>query len=172
MAKRKRKPGGGSKLKPIKDYRSDEYIPYIFKAEVGILEAWKMVPDLRDGDVRQALRNLIKAMKRTDQLPPELTGSPEKSTQSLLERRILDQLSDIFQEETALSVEDTIGVLTEVNHSVGAWNRGMLGQEYLKYIDGFLGDVGVEVRQLTDEEAQHLELPLSSDSIEGDYNEI
>ena len=39
MAKRKRKPGGGSKLKPIKDYRSDEYIPYIFKAEAGILEA-------------------------------------------------------------------------------------------------------------------------------------
>lgn len=172
MAKRKRKPGGGSKLKPVKDYRSDKYTPYIFKAEVGILEAWKMEPDLRDGDVRQTLRNLIRTMKRTNQLPPELTGSTEKSAQTLLEWRILDQLSGTFQEDAPLDVEDTIGILTVVNHSVGAWNRGMRGQEYLKYIDGFLGDTGVEVRQLTDEEAQQLGLPLSSDSIEGEYDEI
>jgi len=172
MAKRKRKPGGGSKLKPVKDYRSDKYIPYIFKVEVGILEAWKMEPDLRDGDVRQALRNFIKTIKHTNKLPPELIGSEEKSAQTILEWRILDQLSGIFQEETPLSVEDTIGILNEVNRSVGAWNRGMRGQEYLKYIDGFLGDTGVEVRQLTDEEAQQLGLPLSSDSIEGEYDEI
>ena len=172
MAKRKRKPGGGSKLKPVKDYRSDKYTPYIFKVEIGILEAWKMEPDLRDGDVREALRNLIKTMKRTDQLPPELTGSLEKSAQTLLEWRILDQLSGMFQEEGPLDVEDTIGILTIVNHSVGVWNRGMRGQEYLKYIDGFLGGAGVEVRQLTDEEAQQLGLPLSSDSIEGEYDEI
>ena len=172
MAKRKRKPGGGSKLHPIKDYRSEKYISYIFKTEVGILEAWKMEPDLRDGDVRNALRDLIKTMKRTNQLPPELTAGVEKSANSPLEWRILDRLSGIFQEEAPLTVEETIGVLTEVNHSVGVWNRGMRGQGYLKYIDDFLGGTGVEVRQLTDEEAQQLGLPLSSDSIEGEYNEI
>ena len=172
MAKRKRKPGGGSKLKSVTDYRSHKYIPYIFKVEVGILEAWKMEPDLRDGDVRQLLRNLIKTMKRTNQLPPELTGGEEKSAKSLLEWRILDQLSGIFQEEEPLSAEDTIGVLTEVNHSVGAWNQGMRGQGYLKYIDDFLGGTGVEVRQLTDEEAQQLGLPLTSELNEGEYDEI
>ncbi len=60
MAKRKRRPGHGSKLRPVKDYRDDEYVPYIFKAESGILQAWTLKPDLRDGDVRQALRGLIK----------------------------------------------------------------------------------------------------------------
>ncbi len=172
MAKRKRKPGGGSKLKPIKDYRDAEYVPYIFKTETGILEAWKLQPDLQDGDVRQTLRNLIKTMKSTGQLPPELTNSQDKSAQTLLEWRILDQLSNTFQEEGPLSVEDTIGVLSQVNYSVGAWNRGMRNQEYLKYIDDFLGGAGVEVRKLTNEEAQQLGLPLSSDLIEGEYNEI
>jgi len=139
MAKRKRKPGGGSKLRPIKDYRDAEYVPCIFKTETGILESWKMEPDLRDGDVRQALRNIVKTIRHTGQLPPELTDSQEKSAQSLLEWRILDQLSNTFQEQGPLNVEDTIGVLSQVNYSAGTWNRGMRNQEYLKYIDGFLG---------------------------------
>jgi hypothetical protein len=55
-------------------------------------------------------------------------------------------------------VEDTVGILTVINNSVGAWNRGMRGQEYLKYIKDFLGRGGVQVWQLSDEEVENLEL--------------
>ena len=72
MAKRKRNRGSGSKLRPIKDYRDDEYIPYIFKTETGILQAWTIETKLTDGDVRQALRGLIKQISETDELPAAL----------------------------------------------------------------------------------------------------
>lgn len=180
MAKRKRRRGSGSKLRPIKDYRDDQYVPYIAQAETGILEAWTIDPDLRDGNVREALRALMRTMKKSGALLPELTeAEPEqKSATSLLEWRIIDGLRRGFEQYGPLDVDDTIGILSVINNSVGAWNRGMMGQEYLKYIKNFLGGMGVEVRQLTDEESLELGLPLTSelndddDSIEGDYREI
>lgn len=160
MAKRKRRPNErhGSKLRLAKDYRSDEYVTYIFRAETGILEAWTMKPDLRDGDVRDALRELMRTMKRTHELPALLTENTEEPPPdtSLLEWRILDNLRQIFDENGPLDVEDTIGILTVINNSVGAWNRGMRGQEYLKYIRDFLGGMGVQVQQISEEEAQEL----------------
>lgn len=178
MAKRKRQPGDGPKLRPIKDYHDDEYVPYIFKTETGIQEAWAIEPDLRDGDVRQALRSLMKTMQRTGQLPPTLTGSEAKSTPTLLEWCILSHLSEAFESHGPLTVEDTIGVLGVVNGSVGAMNLGMMGQNYLNYAKGFVGRLGFSVQQLSEDEAEELGLSLSSDldddddSIEGDYHEI
>lgn len=171
MAKRKRSPGSGPKLHPVKEYRSDQYTPYIFKAETGILQAWTIEPDLRDGDVRETLRGLISSIKKTGELPEALTQGVEGSTdsdeevevapaaiKSLIEYFILINLRDAFQKNGILSAEDTVGILTVINNSVGTWNRGMRGQEYLKYIKDFLGDLGVEVRQLSDEEVETLGL--------------
>jgi hypothetical protein len=97
----------------------------------------------------------------------------------MLEWRILGQLKLAFEKHGPLPVEDVIGILREVNSSVGTWNRGMRGQEYLKYIKDFLGGMGIEVRQLTPEEADQMEVHLSEDddildddTIEGDYREI
>ena len=59
MAKRKRKRGGGSKLRLMKDYRDDQYIPYIQEAETGIVQVWRDEPDLTDGDVRGALEEYL-----------------------------------------------------------------------------------------------------------------
>lgn len=179
MAKRKRRPGRGSKLRPIKDYRDDQYVPYIARAETGILQAWSIDPDLRDGDVREALRHLMRPMKQSGQLPqaltPEALDAPSKKaveTESLLEFLILENLQAAFREFGPLNAEDTIGILTVINNSVGAWNRGMRGQEYLKYIEDFLGGIGVEVRQLTDEEVKLLGLDQAPDLIKGESDEI
>jgi hypothetical protein len=171
MAKRKRKPGGGSKLHPVKEYRDDEYVPYIMSVETGILQAWAVNPDLRDGDVREALRGLMSPMKKTGQLPEQLTRPSESATtppetaetatyrgDGLLQAMMMLNLRQAFKEHGPLNTEDTLGILTVVNNSVGTWNRGMRGQEYLKYIKDFLGGLGSEVRVLSDEEVKRLGL--------------
>jgi hypothetical protein len=172
MAKRKRKPaeGGGPKLRAFKDYRDDQYVFYIFQVEAGILEAWTIEPDLRDGDVREALRGLIRTMKRTGELPPALwSETPEETSEetseapNLLEWRLLSNLRQAFEKHGPLDVADTIGILTVINNSVGAWNRGMRGQEYLKYIREFLGGMGVTVREISETEAKTMLLEPAED---------
>jgi hypothetical protein len=166
MAKRKRRPGRGSKLRPAKDYRDDAYVPYIFKAESGILQAWTVEPDLRDGDVRQALRSLIKI---SDQISGILTEEDEGSKESigkilsdnrhaLIKWLIITNLQDAVQEQGPLTAEDLAGILKVINNSVGTWNRGMRGQEYLKYIKDFLGGARVRVPQFSADEMKMLGL--------------
>lgn len=160
MAKRKRKPGRGSKLRPIKDYRSDEYLPYIFKAETGILKAWGIEPDMTDGNVRQALRELISQLKESSTLPRPLTADvtsepvriEAERIEDLIQNFILYHLRQAFEAQGPLSIEDLIGVLKTINHSIGAWNVGMNQQGYLNYLEGFLGKMGVTTtRQIFDE---------------------
>jgi hypothetical protein len=159
MAKRKVRSGGGFKLRLEKDYRSDEYIPYIFRVESGILEAWTIEPDLRDGDVREILRKLISSIKKTGVLPEELSGeSSGDQTKTFLEVFILNRLSEAFDEYGPLNAEDVTGILSAINHSVGSWNRGLHGQEYLKYIKDFLGGMGVAPHRLSEEEVKVLGL--------------
>ncbi len=161
MAKRKRKPGRGSKLRPVKDYHSDKYIPYIFKAETGILQAWGIEPDIRDGDVRQALRGLIAQLRESDSLPEILTTDEVsrpievefEQVEELIQKLILSFLREAFEEQGPLPAEDLIGVFKAINHSIGAWNIGMNQQGYLKYLEGFLGRMGVSKPREISEEA-------------------
>ena len=166
MAKRKRKSEGGSKFQPIRDYQADEYIPYIFKAETGILQAWTINPKITDGDARQALRGLIKQIGAANTLPEDLTNIADERTlnvkaddpEELLATLILDGLRLAFREHGPLTAEDVVGVLKTINHSVGTWNIGMRQQGYLKYLQGFLGQMGVKPRLLTAAEVKRLGL--------------
>ncbi len=183
MAKRKRRAGGGSKLRPIKNYQDDEYVFYIQQIETGILLAWAVNEDLRDGDVRQTLRGLI---KQADKIAADLTTSSQEeaveevqklkvdnsSKNALLGTFIINNLGTAYQKFGPLKGEDLAGVLRVVNHSIGAWNRGMRGQEYLKYIRGFLGQMGVAPRLLSEEEVENLEFSRPENVVEGDYDEI
>ncbi|MBN1993934.1 MAG: hypothetical protein JW953_14640 [Anaerolineae bacterium] len=181
MAKRKRKSGEGSKLHPIKDYRNDEYVPYIFKAETGILQAWAIESDIRDGDVRQALRGLISSLEKTGEMPkilaqkietpPESIEVQGDSPETILKSFILNNLALAFTEHGPLAAKDLAGVLRVINGSVGTWNTGMHRQGYLNYIKGFLGGMGVGARRLTPEEVEALGLEKSKDAIEGEDDE-
>lgn len=186
MAKRKNRPGTGSKVRAPKDYRDDQYLPYIFKAEAGILETWAMEPDLRDGEVREVLRSIMSPIKKSGQLPPELTGesvsestSTVKLTRSshvIMRNLILTHLRGAFDQHGPLDAQDTLGILTVMNNSVGAMNMGMLGQEYLKFLKGFMSGMGFNVRQLTEQEVETMELyrltDPSDEPIEGEYREL
>ncbi len=187
MAKRKRRPGGGLKLRRIKDYRDPEYTFYIMAAETGILQAWAIDSNLRDGDVRKALRSMIKQASQWVEIlsQPGETAEEQRQTMldnsnhGLLQSMITMNLRDSFKKHGPLNAEDFIGILKVVNSSVGTWNRGMRGQEYLKYVRGFLGGIGVGARILTEEEVEALGLPTGPDdldyddgTVEGDYHEI
>jgi hypothetical protein len=167
MAKRKRKPGSrkGFTLRPIKDYRSDEYIPYVMKAEIGILQASTIDSDLTDGDVRKALESLTAQLKKPDailKLLPDQSGEvPETSREAeadLIQSLILTNLRAAFDESGPLEAEDMIGILKVINVSVGKWNVGLHKRGYLDYIEDFLGGMGVNVRQLSQDEVKKLGL--------------
>lgn len=172
MAKRKRKAGesaSGPKLKPMKDYREDQYIPYLHGAETGIVKVWRDIPDLTDGDVRQALRALIKTLERWEVANDAVVTLSEDG--NLLAFDVSDKIGHLqagiiaglkrsFKHNEPLIKEDVIGVLKQINYSVGNMNMGLRLQNYLHYIadflnaahgndPGFWADMGDQIKRLS-----------------------
>jgi hypothetical protein len=167
MAKRKRKPGRGKgfKLRLDKDYRSDQYIPYIMNVETGILEAATIDPGLTDGDVKQTIESLISRLKEPETLPQLLPGEstdtptlPPEGEGSYVQALIMMNLQRAFNENGPLEVEDVIGILKVINHSLSKWNIGLHKRGYLDYLQDFLGEVGVNVQKLSLPEVKALDL--------------
>ncbi|OQY48063.1 MAG: hypothetical protein B6242_03465 [Anaerolineaceae bacterium 4572_78] len=157
MAKRKRKKCQGSKIQQVKDYQVDEYVPYIMGIEVSILRAFGMNTDLRDGEVRQALRDLIVDLKESD-MPIEKhiavlsTRSGIKDNCGLVKQLILEGLILIFETHPVIEEEDAIGILKMINYSVGSWGVGMHGQGYLEHINGVFSEMTTAMQQLAPDE--------------------
>jgi hypothetical protein len=169
MAKRKRKPGErqGFKLNLSKDYRSERYVMYIANTETGILQAATIEPDLTDGEVSAALEDLISKLEQ-----PELAGlllSPKtdepqqaeakvEGDHAFVQNFVLMNLRLAFERYGPLPAEDVMGILGVIKTSVKRWSVGMHRRGYITYIEGFLGQMGVKVQKLTDEDAQALGL--------------
>ncbi|GAB4433822.1 MAG: hypothetical protein Fur0044_31280 [Anaerolineae bacterium] len=165
MAKRKRKPGEreGFKLNLTPDYRSEQYVMYIVNAETGLLQAGTIDPDLTDGDVSQALDDLIARLKQPE--GAQLLLGPAASSETKVEGEhafaqhfVLMNLRSAFERYGPLEVEDVIGILGVIKSSVKKWSTGMHRRGYLTFIEGFLGQMGVKVQQLSAEEAEALGL--------------
>jgi hypothetical protein len=169
MAKRKRKPGEreGFKLNLSKDYRSERYVMYIANAETGLLQAGTVDPDLTDGEVSQALEDLMVRLKQpelAEALLSQKTGEPQSSEDKIegkhafVQRFVLMNLHSAFERYGPLDAEDVIGILGVIKSSVKKWSVGMHRRGYLTFIEGFLGNMGVKVQKLTAEEAEALGL--------------
>ncbi len=185
MAKRKRKPGSrkGFKLNIAKNYRDDRYVIYIANAETGILQAGTIEANLTDGDVYQALEDLISQLQEPDtysklftsetsEEPDELEKKKKKEIDGLVQTLILMNLRSAFQEHGPLEAEDVIGILGVIKTSVKRWSVGMHRRGYLTYIEGFLGQMGVKTWQLSPEEVENLEFYRAPDQFnEGADNE-
>ncbi len=167
MAKRKRKPGRskGFKLRLAKNYRSDKYVPYIMNAEIGILQASAIDPDLTDGDVSQALMDLISQLEEPETLskllpteafdgPKEVDINGHQGPTDFVQSLIMMNLRTAFDQYGPLGAEDVIGILDVIKTSVKRWNIGMHRRGYLTYLEGFLGQMGVTVRELSEEEVE------------------
>lgn len=170
MAKRKRKPGEreGFKLNLTPDYRSERYTIYIANAETGLLQAGTIDPDLTDGDVSQALDDLIARLKQPEAaqllLGPAAGSDPQSAEvkpegeHAFVQNFVLMNLRSAFERYGPLEVEDVIGILGVIKSSVKKWSVGMHRRGYLTFIEGFLGQMGVKVQQLSAEEAEALGL--------------
>ncbi len=169
MAKRKRVPGDrpGFKLNLTPDYRSDRYAIYIANAETGLLQAGTVNPDLTDGDVSQALEDLIARLKQPEAAhlllspkssEPEGSEAKVEGEHAFVQHFVLMNLRSAFERYGPLDAEDVIGILGVIKSSVKKWSTGMHRRGYLTFIEGFLGQMGVKVQKLTAEEAEALEL--------------
>ncbi|MDM8528154.1 hypothetical protein QUF58_08060 [Anaerolineales bacterium HSG24] len=153
MAKRKSKGTGASKIKMPTNYHDEEFVPYIICAETGVLKLDTTNP-LTDGQVRDALKILIKSLKQTDNFYAVLTSmtslqESSKTIEATLILMILEGLEEAFDDYGALSTTDTIGILKTVNQSIGKVTGGLEGRGYLTFMRGFMSKVGIETRPLT-----------------------
>lgn len=169
MAKRKRKPGDrqGFKLNLSQDYRSERYAIYLANAETGILQAATIEPDLTDGDVNEALVDLIAQLEQPDlaelllaqKADKPQSGEPKtEGNHTFIQHLILLNLHSSFERHGALAAEDVIGILNVIKASVKRWGVGRHRRGYITFLEGFLGAMGVKVQKLSDDEAQALGL--------------
>lgn len=137
-------------------YKTEELIPVIFNAEVGIYEAFVATGRrLTDHAVRSALEDLIWQLRRGT-LPPlqeemGFGGEPEE----FIIWRIRSSWRHLFQTEPEPGRDTLIGVLRTILGSIEA--RGSISptsRGYLDYIEGFLNEAGVSVQQCSPEEVR------------------
>jgi hypothetical protein len=175
MAKRKRGKRKGFNLELAEDYRAEKYVIYIASAETGILQAGTIHTDLTDGDVYQALGDLIADLKEPDifqQLffPKDEESQPEqneeKRADGMISFLIVSNLKTAFEKHGPLRAEDVIGILDVIRTSVKRWSHGMHRRGYLTYIEGFLGQMGIKTWQLSEEEVENLEFYRAPNQLE------
>ena len=179
MAKRKRKPGNrkGFQLRVEKDYRSEAYVMYIMNAEIGVLQAAAIDPELTDGDVNGALEDLIVQLQEPEALPRLLPGDTSEGDQeppsdtssdlrAYVQHFILMNLNHAFEEHGPLEAADVIGVLGVIKTSIKRWNVGMHRRGYLTYLEDFLGQMGVTVNEISAEEAEALDIAQAFEQLE------
>jgi len=173
MAKRKRKPGSrkGFKLRPVKDYRSSDFTYYTMNAEIGILQASKIEPDLKDSNVSESLKDLITRLEEPEALPKllpaetsadvdEVVRSDSQRELNIVQALILSNLRRAFDKHGPLEAEDVAGILDVIKTSVKRWSVDRRGRGYLTYIEEFLGQMGIDVQEISKEQARALGLDV------------
>jgi tetratricopeptide (TPR) repeat protein len=136
------------------NFRKDRYVPYILRAEIGIHEAALILPELTDADVQAAVRELIGQLQqgRPISQPP---GLALKERQKLVGSRMRENLELAFRQSGPIANHEVVGCLRVILDSIDAWTgRPLGGRGYLGYLAGFLRKAGVEVRQLSQTEAE------------------
>jgi hypothetical protein len=135
-------------------YKTNEYAPLFYRTEVGIYESFVMSErELTDDEVEAAIERLVIQM-RQGSLPP----LPESRTLTLIDGGEEDLVIAnirrnwrIMAEQGTLPVQDDlIGVLRTILNSIRIWrSQSMHSQGYLRYIEGFVKQLGVSVRRVT-----------------------
>ncbi len=150
MSKRKNRPGHGSQLRPINNYRAERYIMHIMNVEIGILQASTADPELTDSEVKATLKGLITELRVSKSIS-EITPS------NLTAKLIMEGLKQAFNKHGVLTKEDIIGIFDVIIHSITAHSETR-GRGYLNYLKKFLEKIGVKVRKVSKEEAKELGL--------------
>jgi tetratricopeptide (TPR) repeat protein len=139
-----------------KNYRMEEFVMFIMRAEVGIQEAATLVPTIRDGDVTNALNRLLRWLETSSELPHIPVGEVKDGTltidagkvnpSDLIAARIVNNWHIAMEEYGERSNADLAGCLRVILDSVRTWTRGPKSRGYLAYAAEFLKKGGVEMK--------------------------
>ncbi|MHC4176516.1 MAG: hypothetical protein ACYSWU_03365 [Planctomycetota bacterium] len=135
-------------------YKTDELIPWVYQAEVGIYESFVVTGRrLTDHDVRAAVEGLVVRIR--DGMPPipaegsasdELIEGPVNLVIWSIRRnwqRLLETLPDPGRDKL-------VGVLRTLLGSIETWgSRARTPRGYLEFIEEFLAEAGVSVEALS-----------------------
>jgi hypothetical protein len=132
-------------------YRSDRFVEATFAAETGIYECY-IISDrqMTDQDVKRSLENLVLELqgKTSSPLPSaSAQDSTEPDPEDLIVSRIKHHWRELFAEKPRHSNSDLAGVLRTILDSVRIQSSSRLGPRgYLQYLEGFLRQMGVDIR--------------------------
>jgi len=135
-------------------YRTDKLVPVFFQTEVGIYESFVISEKkITDHDARRALEHLIHAIRSGEiavpaqREPSECVGEEPKD--NLITWNIRQHWDDYFKEEPFPGRDSLVGVLRTILGSIETWgNISPTSRGYLRYLEGFMGKLGVHCRQL------------------------
>jgi|GEM_PF-5201279 len=145
-----------------KNYRTEEFVMFILRAEVGIQEAATLVPAIRDGDVTNALNRLLRWLE-THPVLPQIPGGEVKdgtltidagkvNPSDLIAAQIVNNWYLAMEEYGERSNSDLAGCVRVILDSVRTWTRGPKSRGYLAYAAAFLKKGGVEMKRVPSDE--------------------
>ncbi len=135
-------------------YKSDKLVPVVYHTELGIYESFVMSErEMTDHDVRAALEWLIRGIRgRTIAVPrqqPPNDCTEEEPAGSMILWNIRRQWDECFEEVPFPGRDTLIGVLRTILGSIEVWgNVSPTSRGYLRYLEGFMGKLGVHCREV------------------------
>lgn len=142
-------------------YHKEKYVPILLATETAIFEAFVVSGRrLTDHDVRAALTTLIMRLRKGT--VPALEDLSEKERQAFgseefLTWNILGHWKRHFEDSPAVGRDSLVGILRTTLGSIDVWGSvSPSSRGYLHYLEGFLEDLGVTVREITPEEADSM----------------
>ena len=137
-----------------KKYKTDEFVPVIYRTELGIYESYVMCErELTDDEVEAAIERLVIEMCEGP-LPPlpetDVITITEDGEEDLVIMNIRRNWRILEEKGTLPGRDDLIGVLRTILNSISIWrSQSLHSQGYLRYIEGFMKKLGVSVRPAT-----------------------
>lgn len=138
-----------------KDYHTAKYVEYIFRAEVGILQADALLPELTDGEVLDALKKLANRIHASGL--PRFQEQPS-GVDGLIASLVVHEWEDIFRRKGRLSRQDMVGCLNTLIESAEVHARRPSGRSYLKYLRKFMKRAGVSIEAVPVEQFEGAEI--------------
>jgi hypothetical protein len=143
-------------------FKRDNFIPIVYCTEVGIYESFVASQrQITDHDVRAALEWLIHGIRDgkitvPEHLKPDDAGEGEPNLDAVtwcIRRR----WEECFEEEPFPGRDNLVGVLRTILGSIEVWsNTSPTSRGYLRYLEGFMGKLGVHCHDVSPELAASL----------------
>lgn len=134
-------------------YKTEELVRVILETETAIHECDVMSERLADRDVRKALETLIVQLRsgRLPEIDPKkpLEVGPDNLSELVI-WNIRGHWDYYFHDKPHPGRDKLVGVLRTILGSIETWGHpGPASRGYLDFLEEFLGDLGIEVKQVS-----------------------